>query len=101
MYLGQVLEVGPAEAVFSGPHHPYTSALLSSVPSISEERQDRVKLVGALPTTALRPTGCVFHTRCPQRIPGLCDTAAPPQIRLEAEHVINCHLSPDALPVNG
>lgn len=99
MYLGQVLEVGPAEAVFSGPHHPYTSALMSSVPSINEPKEDRVKLAGALPTTARRPTGCVFQTRCPQRIAGLCDQAPPPQIQLPGGHVINCHLSPDALPV--
>lgn len=98
MYLGQILEVGPAEAVFSGPHHPYTSALMSSVPSIDEGAKERVKLVGALPTVARRPSGCVFSTRCPQRIPGLCDTKAPPRIQLEVGHAIDCHLAPDALP---
>ena len=98
MYLGQILEIGPAEAVFSGPHHPYTAALLSSAPELGAASAERVKLVGALPTTAQRPTGCVFHTRCPQSIPGLCDSKAPPQIALAAGHVIDCHLPIDALP---
>ena len=97
MYLGEILEIGPAEAVFSGPHHPYTAALMSSVPAI-DGTQDRVKLTGALPTTADRPKGCVFHTRCPQRIVGLCDTLAPPQIQKPDGHVIRCHLQPEDLP---
>ena len=101
MYLGQVLEIGPAQAVFAGPHHPYTAALLSSAPAIGDEVTERVKLVGALPTTAQRPTGCVFHTRCPQSIPGLCNTKAPPQIQLPAGHVIDCHLPADSLPIHG
>jgi len=98
MYLGQILEIGPAEAVFSGPHHPYTAALLSSAPSIDDEHQDRVKLVGALPTTARRSSGCVFHTRCPRHIPGVCDKMEPPKIGLPEGHVVNCHLPSDALP---
>ena len=98
IYLGQILEIGPAEAVFSGPHHPYTAALMSAVPSINEGEKERIKLVGTLPTVAARPTGCIFRTRCPQQIPGLCDTKAPPRIHLATGHVIDCHLSPDALP---
>ncbi len=97
MYLGQVLEIGPAEAVFSGPHHPYTAALLSSVPSIDGGNNDRVRLTGALPSTANLPNGCVFHTRCPRMMPGLCDQTAPPQITLHADHVLACHLPPDQL----
>ena len=97
MYLGEILEIGPAEAVFSGPHHPYTAALMSSVPAI-DGIQDRVKLTGALPTTADRPKGCVFHTRCPQRIGGVCDTHAPPSIQKPDGHVIRCHLPPEDLP---
>jgi peptide/nickel transport system ATP-binding protein len=98
MYLGQILEVGPAEAVFSGPHHPYTAALLSSVPAIGAGEVTRVRLTGALPTAAARPAGCVFSTRCPQRLPGLCDREAPPVITPGAGHVISCHLPPEDLP---
>ena len=98
MYLGQVLEIGPAEAVFSGPHHPYTAALLSSVPSIDGAGADRVRLTGALPSTANLPKGCVFHTRCPRMMPGLCDQIAPPQIALDSGHALACHLPPEQLP---
>lgn len=81
MYLGQVLEIGPAEAVFAGPHHPYTAALLSSVPQIGKP-EARVKLTDPLPTTAYLPKGCVFQTRWPSAMPGICDTTLPPQITL-------------------
>lgn len=98
MYLGQVLEIGPAEAVFSGPHHPYTAALLSSVPTLDGAGSERVRLTGALPSTADLPKGCVFHTRCPRQIPGLCNHSAPPQVTLADGHVLMCHLAPDLLP---
>lgn len=98
MYLGQMLEIGPAEAVFSGPHHPYTAALLSSVPTLDGASTERVKLTGALPSTANLPKGCVFHTRCPRKIPGLCDHDAPPQVKLADGHVLMCHLAPEELP---
>ena len=97
MYLGQVLETGPAEAVFSGPHHPYTAALLSSAPSLSGPSEDRVRLTGTLPSTANLPAGCVFHTRCPRKIEGLCDRLAPPQMDLAPDHVLACHLAPEQL----
>jgi peptide/nickel transport system ATP-binding protein len=98
MYLGQVLEIGPAEAVFSGPHHPYTAALLSSAPSLTANPAGRVRLTGALPSTAKLPAGCVFHTRCPQIIVGVCDKLSPSQIDLTAGHIIACHLNSDQLP---
>ena len=97
MYLGQILEIGPAEAVFSGPHHPYTAALLSSVPTLTGT-ETRVKLTGPLPSTANLPKGCVFHTRCPNVIPGVCDQSPPPRIELGDGHMIDCHLDRDALP---
>ncbi len=97
MYLGQVLETGPAEAVFSGPHHPYTAALLSSAPSLSGPSEDRVRLTGTLPSTANLPAGCVFHTRCPRKIEGLCDRVAPSQIDLAPDHALACHLPPEQL----
>ncbi|MGV8985123.1 MAG: ABC transporter ATP-binding protein [Cypionkella sp.] len=100
MYLGQVLEIGPAEAVFSGPHHPYTAALLSSVPTIHGAPAERVKLTGALPSTANLPKGCVFHTRCPSAIAGLCEVTPPPQISLDEGHVLACHLTAEALPAS-
>ena len=98
LYLGQLMEVGPAEQVFSGPHHPYTEALLSSVPSIDGLDQGRVKLVGEIPSAARLPKGCVFHTRCPRKLPGICEADEPGLITLETGHMVRCHLPTDQLP---
>ena len=98
MYLGQILEIGMAEAVFSGPHHPYTAALLSSAPNVTGPPAGRVRLTGALPSTANLPPGCVFHTRCPHVISGLCDKIVPPRNDLTSGHIVACHLHSDQLP---
>ena len=66
LYLGRLMELGTAEVVFSGPHHPYTEALLSAVPTIDGEQRQRIRLEGEIPSAADPPTGCVFHTRCPR-----------------------------------
>ncbi len=65
LYLGRVMEYGPAETVFSGPHHPYTESLLSAVPSLDGTPRERIRLTGEIPSAAHSPSGCVFHTRCP------------------------------------
>ena len=93
LYLGKVMEVGPAERVFSGPHHPYTEALLSAVPSLDGQRADRIKLTGEIPSATNLPTGCVFHTRCPRRLPtGICESADPPLREVEPGHRMSCHI---------
>ena len=66
MYLGQIVDVGPADAVFEAPHHPYTEALLSAIPTLEPDAKARMKLHGTLPSPADPPTGCRFHTRCPR-----------------------------------
>lgn len=98
MYLGQIMEVGPADAVFAGPHHPYTAVLLSSAPGIDGHSNGRVKLAGEVPSAADLPRGCVFHTRCPKAIPGLCDQEAPPVTELADDHQVRCHLNAADLP---
>jgi peptide/nickel transport system ATP-binding protein len=97
LYLGHVMEVGPAEAVFSGPHHPYTEALLSSVPSIDNSRQERVKLDGEIPSASRLPTGCIFHTRCPRKLGRICEEKEPHLTVLDGEHHLRCHLPPEQL----
>jgi len=98
LYLGRVMELGPAERVFSGPHHPYTEALLSAVPSLDGQRQERIKLAGEIPSAADPPTGCVFHTRCPRRLPtGICETTEPPLAEVEPGHLMSCHIPIDQL----
>jgi len=93
LYLGRVMEVGPAEAVFTGPHHPYTEALFSAVPSLHGQRPDRIRLTGEIPSAADPPSGCVFHTRCPRRLTtGICESTEPPLHEDEPGHQIRCHI---------
>ncbi len=78
MYLGRVVESAPVHTLFAAPRHPYTRALLRSVPSIlAAPRQRLATIGGAVPHPAARPSGCAFHPRCPDALPGLC-TSAPP-----------------------
>ena len=93
LYLGRVMEVGPAETVFAGPHHPYTEALFSAVPSLDGQRPARIRLTGEIPSAADPPAGCVFHTRCPRRLTtGICESAEPPLLEEEPGHQIRCHI---------
>ncbi len=93
LYLGRVMEVGPSETVFAGPHHPYTEALFSAVPSLDGERPSRIRLTGEIPSAADPPSGCVFHTRCPRRLTtGVCESTEPPLLEEEPGHLIRCHI---------
>jgi peptide/nickel transport system ATP-binding protein len=98
LYLGQVMQAGPAEAVFDGPHHPYTEALLSAVPQLDGVVGDRIRLDGEIPSAASPPSGCVFHTRCPRRLSsGVCETTPPPALDAGDGNSIRCHIPPDEL----
>jgi len=97
MYLGLIQEVGTTDQVFGGPHHPYTEALLSAVPSVDGEPSERIRLTGEIPSPANPPSGCVFHTRCHRFIEGTCDVIEPPVVELEPGHLIRCHLPVDEL----
>jgi len=97
LYLGRVMEVGPAEVVFDGPHHPYTEALLSAVPTVDGGGRERVRLVGEIPSAAEPPSGCVFHTRCPRRVGAICDEVEPPLLEVEREHQMRCHIPVEEL----
>jgi len=93
LYLGRVMEVGPSETVFAGPHHPYTEALFSAVPSLDGQRPARIRLTGEIPSAADPPTGCVFHTRCPRKLTtGICESTEPPLHEDEPGHQIRCHI---------
>jgi peptide/nickel transport system ATP-binding protein len=97
LYLGRLMEVGSAEAVFNPPHHPYTEALLSAVPTFEGEPSTRIRLEGEIPSAASPPTGCVFHTRCPRIMRGLCDVEEPELREVEPGHLIRCHRPLDEL----
>jgi peptide/nickel transport system ATP-binding protein len=93
LYLGRLMEVGPAERVFSGPHHPYTAALLSAVPTLGDQVERRVRLDGEIPSAIDVPSGCVFHTRCPRKLGPVCEEQEPPlHPGAEAGHQIRCHI---------
>jgi peptide/nickel transport system ATP-binding protein len=98
MYLGKLMELGPAERVFQGPHHPYTEALLSAVPTIDGGGRDRIKLAGEIPSAADPPGGCVFHTRCHRKLGAICEEQEPPLIEAEDGHLMRCHIPIDKLP---
>jgi peptide/nickel transport system ATP-binding protein len=92
LYLGRLMEMGPANVVFSAPHHPYTEALLSAVPTIDGGGRDRIKLGGEIPSAAAPPTGCVFHTRCHRFLGKVCEEVEPPLVEVEGGHQMRCHI---------
>jgi peptide/nickel transport system ATP-binding protein len=78
MYLGRVVEEGPVDAIFHAPKHPYTRALLRSIPSIHAAVRTKLPTItGSIPHPYNRPAGCPFHPRCPDFMPGTCDRAEP------------------------
>jgi peptide/nickel transport system ATP-binding protein len=94
LYLGRIMEIGSAEQVFSAPHHPYTEALLSAVPTLETNGagRERIRLEGEIPSAADPPTGCVFHTRCPRFLGDVCVNTEPPLAEAEPGHAIRCHI---------
>ncbi len=97
LYLGRLMELGPSEVIYSGPHHPYTEALLSAVPTIDGAERERIRLEGDIPSAANPPSGCVFHTRCPRRVGPVCDEVEPPLVEVEQDHLMRCHIPLDEL----
>jgi peptide/nickel transport system ATP-binding protein len=78
MYLGRVVERGPVDAIFHAPKHPYTRALLRSIPSIQASVRAKLPTIaGSIPHPYNRPSGCPFHPRCPEFMPGVCDRSEP------------------------
>lgn len=99
MYLGQIVEIGPAEAIYAPPYHPYTESLLAAVPIPDPTvEQQHIRLEGSVPSPLHPPSGCRFHTRCPRRalLPEggrICETQEPPwQVDGDEGHQIFCHI---------
>ena len=98
MYHGEVMESGTLEDIFRAPQHPYTQALISAVPIPDPAaRRHRVLLHGDPPNAINLPTGCRFHTRCPQAT-ARCRTAQPELHETEAGHAVACHLVQTSTP---
>jgi peptide/nickel transport system ATP-binding protein len=93
MYLGRVVEQGPVDTIFHDPKHPYTRALLRSMPSIKARVRSRLPVIeGSIPHPYNRPPGCPFHPRCPDFMPGRCDRIEPPSLVVGDGHDAACLL---------
>ncbi|MBC7259064.1 MAG: ABC transporter ATP-binding protein [Chloroflexi bacterium] len=98
MYLGHVVESGPAEAIYAPPYHPYTEALLSAVPFPDPTvKQKSIRLSGTVPSALNPPSGCRFHTRCPRKLGEICERETPPWQEAGNGHRIFCHIPLDEL----
>ena len=93
MYLGRVVEQAPVDAIFHAPRHPYTRALLRSIPRMRVRSRERLTpIAGAVPHPYDRPTGCPFHPRCESFMAGTCDRRTPSLRPVGDHHAVSCFL---------
>ena len=96
MYLGKVVESAPVDDIFHAPKHPYTRALLRSIPKIDTEAEEELATIsGTVPHAYSRPEGCLFHPRCPEFMAGTCDVGPPAQTAVSPDHDVSCFLYED------
>lgn len=102
MYLGNIVELADAETTFRDPRHPYTVALLSSIPTTDPEslKKERILLEGNIPSPIRPPEGCKFHTRCYMAC-DKCKRVPPPLTEIEPGHFVACHFPERKLDENG
>ena len=97
MYLGNIVEIAPADQLFSNPQHPYTQALISAIPQVEKEKRvNRIILKGDIPNPADAPSGCYFHPRCPIAI-DKCSSVTPTLKITGTNHLTSCHLVTDSV----
>lgn len=98
MYAGRIVEMADVKTLFAAPEHPYTRALLESLPKLAERRERLPAISGQPPDPGQKPPGCPFNPRCPSRIGEICDTEYPPTVRLdEGGHTVNCWLHEESV----
>jgi oligopeptide/dipeptide ABC transporter ATP-binding protein len=96
MYLGLVVEQGPVDDIFHAPKHPYTQALLRSIPSVdSTPRVELPTISGSIPHPFNKPKGCPFHPRCEKSMPGKCDVRTPALMSVGENQLASCFLYHD------
>ncbi len=102
MYLGNIMELGDAKTIFEDPRHPYTVALLSSIPTtdIDSVNKERILLEGNIPSPIRPPSGCKFHTRCYMAC-DKCKRVPPPLTEIEPGHFVACHFPERKLDEKG
>jgi oligopeptide/dipeptide ABC transporter ATP-binding protein len=99
MYLGRVVESAAVVDLFNDPKHPYTQALLKSIPKLSNKSGGRLEPIsGFVPDPYTQIEGCPFHPRCVKVIPGLCDVKLPELIPIDPTHWVSCHLYSEEKP---
>jgi oligopeptide/dipeptide ABC transporter ATP-binding protein len=91
MYLGRIVEIGPTEAIYAAPRHPYTQALLESAPRVGRRRESAPMLHGEIPSPLDPPRGCPFHPRCPAAM-AVCREVEPAVVTVGKGHRAACHL---------
>ena len=92
MYLGRIVEAGPVREVLHSPAHPYTRGLLNALPKLDALDEPLTPVPGDIPSPLERPEGCVFHTRCPEAIRGLCGAKLPVPVEVGTAHHAACFL---------
>jgi oligopeptide/dipeptide ABC transporter ATP-binding protein len=95
MYMGKVVEQASVDTIFHNPLHPYTRALLRSIPRLGQKTRERRRLEsirGSVPDPYSIPKGCAFHPRCSQRVVGVCDQQEPSNSQIEPGHKVRCVL---------
>lgn len=93
MYLGKIMETATADEIVCNPMHPYTKALISAVPVIDPTtKRSEIVIRGEIPSPIAPPSGCRFHTRCPEYIGDVCCTREPTMIDVGTRHCVACHL---------
>src|SRR5690606_19128480 len=92
MYLGRIVESGPAAELFAAPSHPYTEALVAEVPQLEGKRRNYVPIRGEIPSPINPPTGCHFHPRCPKAF-ARCREEAPALREIAPGRASACHLN--------
>jgi peptide/nickel transport system ATP-binding protein len=96
MYLGRVAEQGPVDEIFHAPKHPYTRALLRSIPSLAAAARVALPTIqGSIPHPFARPTGCPFHPRCPEVLPQVCAARVPSLQPVGPHQLASCFLYHD------
>jgi peptide/nickel transport system ATP-binding protein len=96
MYLGRVMEQGPADDIFHNPQHPYTQALLESIPTVhSASRTFLPTIAGSIPHPFNRPPGCPYYPRCTEFMPGVCDQRTPALQPIGERQFVSCFLHHD------
>ena len=93
MYLGKVVEQTDIDTTFYSPKHPYTQALLRSIPRLEDDQDRRLEVIaGSVPDPSSIPSGCRFHPRCPDFVTGVCEQREPVLVQIEKDHQVRCHL---------